>query len=65
MSGSPGNTSGGTQGGRTPRGKHDDVTQRHNLGGPDTPANTDASTDARTPRRGKNDDQEQDADRPE
>jgi hypothetical protein len=51
MSGSPGNTSEGTKGGRTPRGTNDDLIQRHGAGGPDSTARTDATTDARE-RRG-------------
>lgn len=52
MSGSPGNTSGGTPGGRSPRGTNDDLVQRHGMGGPDATARTDASTDARAPGAG-------------
>ena len=65
MSGSPGNTSGGKPGGRTPRGTNDDLVQRHGMGGPDSPARTDASTDARTPGRGEHDRREPDADAPD
>ena len=66
MSGSPGNTSGGSPGGRSPRGTNDDLVQRHGMGGPDSTARTDASTDARTPGAGKNNDhREQDPDAPE
>lgn len=65
MSGSPGNTSGGAKGGRTPRGTNDDLIQRHGMGGPDSTARTDASTDARTPRAGgEGDRREPDADAP-
>ena len=65
MSGSPGNTSGGAPGGRTPRGTNDDLIQRHGMGGPDSTARTDASTDARAPQTGKNDRREPDPDAPE
>jgi hypothetical protein len=65
MSGSPGNTSEGTKGGRTPRGTNDDLIQRHGAGGPDSTARTDATTDARAPRRGPGGAREPDPDAPE
>ena len=65
MSGSPGNTSGGTQGGRTPRGRNEDVVARHGRGGAEATPNPDASTAARATRTGRNDSAHADPDAPE
>ena len=66
MSGSRGNTSGGAPGGgRTPRGKNEDVTARHGRGGAEPTPNTDASTTARATRTGENDSRAADPDAPD
>lgn len=66
MSGSKGNTSGGTtEGGRTPRDKNEDVTARHGRGGAEPTPNTDATTSARPTRTGENDSNRADPDDPE
>ncbi len=64
MSGSPGNTSAGSQGGRTPRDKNADVTARHGHGGGEHAGDTDASTAARATRTGGNDSRAADPDAP-
>jgi hypothetical protein len=56
MSGSSGNTSAGTQGGRTPRSDNADIVERHGHGrDADRATDTDASTAARGTRTGRND----------
>ncbi len=47
MSGSPGNTSGGTQGGRSPGAQNADIVDRHHEQGGTPSTGTDASTAAR------------------
>ena len=66
MSGSPGNTSSGAGGGRTPRHGRDDITARHAQGTPDQhTSRTDASTDARAASPDREDSRVTDPDKPE
>ncbi len=66
MSGSPGNTSEGTKGGRSPRTQNADITERHHEQGADRHATgTDASTAARHTQTGRDDAVANDPDRPD
>lgn len=65
MSGSPGNTSGGTQGGRSPRHGNDDVTARHNQKGPQQVQGGSAEESARGTVTGRNDSRQADPDQPD
>lgn len=65
MSGSPGNTSAGTQGGRTPRNANADIVERHHGPGERHSGDTDATTHARPTQTGEQDSKRADPDRPE
>jgi hypothetical protein len=65
MSGSPGNTSAGNQGGRTPRNANADIVERHGRPGGRHSGGTDASTDARATQTGEQDSKQADPDRPD
>ena len=66
MSGSSGNTSAGSKGGRTPRAENADIVERHGHGrdAADRASDTDASTAARGTRTGRNDSEPADPDVP-
>ena len=63
MSGSPGNSSAGTQGGRTPRNENADVVERHGRPGGRHSGDTDAETHARPTLTGERDSRAADSDR--
>ena len=65
MSGSPGNTSAGTQGGRSPRNENADLVERHDRGGGRHAGGTDASTSARPTQTGERDPKPADPDGPD
>ena len=65
MSGSPGNTSSGTEGGRSPRNKNADIVERHDRDGGRHAGGTDASTSARPTQTGERDSKPADPDRPD
>jgi hypothetical protein len=65
MSGSPGNTGAGAQGGRTPRNQNADLVDRHGRPGGRHTGGTDASTDARATQTGERDAKRADPDRPD
>lgn len=62
MSGSSGNTSSGTEGGRTPRNGNSDVTARHGAHGDAARDDTGAEASARGTRTGRNDSKPADPD---
>jgi len=62
MSGSSGNTSAGTQGGRAPRHGNDDVAARHRQGGPQQEQGGSAEESARGTITGRNDSRRADPD---
>ena len=63
MSGSSGNTSAGSKGGRTPRGGNEDITERHGRPGGRHDGDTDASTAARPTQTGQQDSEPSDPDK--
>lgn len=63
MSGSPGSSSAGSTGGRSPRNDNADVTERHDRGGGRHAGGTDASTSARGTQTGERDSSTPDPDR--
>jgi hypothetical protein len=65
MSGSPGSSSAGTKGGRTPRNENADLVERHDRDGGRHAGGTDASTSARPTQTGERDSHRADPDRPE
>ena len=65
MSGSPGSSSAGTQGGRSPRNDNADIVERHERAGGRHAGGTDASTSARNSQSGERDTKPSDPDRPE
>lgn len=64
MSGSSGNTSAGTQGGRTPRGGDQTLTARHGRDLPEGAQQADATDAARRTRTGRDDSDHLDTDAP-
>jgi hypothetical protein len=64
MSGSSGNTNTGTQGGRSPRHGNDDVSARHNQGGPQQVQGGSPEESARGTVTGRNDSTLADPDQP-
>ena len=64
MSGSSGNTNAGTKGGRAPRHGNDDVSARHNQGGPQQAQGGSPEESARGTVTGRNDSREADPDKP-
>ena len=65
MSGSPGSSSAGTQGGRTPRNDNADIVERHGRPGGRNTGGTDAESSARPPLSGERDSRAADPDRPD
>ncbi len=65
MSGSPGSSSAGTQGGRTPRNDNAELVERHDRGGGRHAGDTDATTSARPTQTGERDANRADPDRPD
>ena len=65
MSGSAGNTSSGTKGGRSPRNDNADLVERHDRGGGRHAGDTDASTSARKTQTGERDSKPADPDQPD
>ena len=65
MSGSPGNTSSGNEGGRSPRNKNADIVERHDRDGGRHAGGTDASTSARPTQTGERDSKPADPDQPD